>query len=124
MAWRPHPRHARTDPTSPRGWATDMRSGFVGNLENMVWQYEFRGLGLYNTQVLTLPEYADEPNRQLGSVILPPDPPGLLNARPEAYPADEYWPRLLQNGAPRYMQNQNNTLVTISRSLQYSKYFS
>ena len=121
---RRHPRHARTDPSSPRGWATDMRTGFVGNLEDMVWQYEYRGLGLYNTQVLTLPEYADVPNRQLGSVVLPPDPPGLLNARPEAYPSDERWPRLLQNGAPRYLQTQNGTLQAQPRTLQYSKYFS
>jgi hypothetical protein len=121
---RRHPKHARTDPTSPRGWATDDRSGFVTNLENMEWQYEWRGLALVNTRVLSFAPYIDEPQRQLGSVILPPDPPGLLNARPEAYPSDEKWPRLLQNGAPRYLQTQNGTLQAQSRSLQYSKYFS
>lgn len=120
---RRHPRRARTDPSSPRGWATDARSGFVCNLEDMVWQYQYRGLGLYNTRVLVHPDMLDEPQRQLGSVILPPDPPGLLNARPEAYPSDERWPRLLQNGAPRYLQTQNGTLQAQSRSLQYSKYF-
>ena len=121
---RRHPKHARIDPTSPRGWATDDRSGFVTNLENMEWQYDWRGLALVNTRVLSFAPYIDEPQRQLGSVILPPDPPGLLNARPEAYPSDERWPRLLQNGAPRYLQTQNGTLQAQSRSLQYSKYFS
>lgn len=101
-----------------------MRSGFTGNLEDMQFQWEWRGLGLYNTGVLTLPQYLDDVQRQLGAVILPPDPPGLLNARPEAYPADEYWPRLLQNGAPRYLQTKNGTLQANSRQLQFSKYFS
>lgn len=124
MARRPHPKYARTDPSSPRGWSTDDRSGFVTNLENMEWQYEWRGLALVNTRVLSFGPYLDQPQRQLGSVVLPPDPPGLLNARPEAYPADEYWPRLVQSGAPRYLQTQNGTLRAQPRSLQYSKYFS
>lgn len=124
MSWRPHPKYARTNPASPRGWATDMKSGFVTNLEDMQFQYEFRGLGLYNTQVLTFGRFLDEPQRQLGSVILPPDPPGLFNARPEAYPSDEFWPRLLQNGAPRYLQTATGTKRAQPRSLQYSKYFS
>ena len=124
MAWRPHPKHARTNPSSPRGWATDMRSGFITNLEKMQYQWDWRGLSLNNTQILSFGPYLDQPQRQLGLVILPPDPPGLLNARPEAYPSDEKWPRLLQNGAPRYLQTKNATLQPQSRSLQYSKYFS
>src|SRR5580658_1691995 len=112
---------ARTNPSSPSAWGTCSRCNFVGNLEDFVWQWEFRGLGLYNTQLLVCVHCEDRPNRQLGSVVLPPDPPGLLNARPEAYPADEYWPRLLQNGAPRYLQTKNGTLQAFSRSLQYSK---
>lgn len=115
---------ARTDPSYPEGWATCMRCGFIVNLVNFQWQFQFRGLGLYNTQILVCEPCLDEPQRQLGSVILPPDPPGLLNARPEAYPADEYWPRLLQNGAPRYLQTKNGTLQANSRQLQFSKYFS
>jgi hypothetical protein len=116
---------AMTDPRSPRGWATCSRCGFIGNLEKFHWQFEYRGLDLSNTQVLVCAGGClDEPQRQLGSVILPPDPPGLLNARPEAYPADERWPRLLQSGAPRYLQTAGGTKRAQARSLQYSKYFS
>lgn len=124
MAWRPHPRMARTDPTSPRGWATCSRCNFVGNLEDFQWQFDWRGLGLYNTRILVCQPCLDTPQRQLGTVILPPDPPGLLNARPEAYPADEAWARLVQSGAPRYLQTQNGTKQAFARRLQYSKYFS
>jgi len=89
----------------------------------MQWQYDYRGLSLQNIQILTFGQYLDEPQRQLGAVILPPDPPGLLNARPEAYPADERWSRLGQNGAPRYLQTQGGTTQAFPRTLQYSKYF-
>ncbi len=123
MANRPHPRMARTDSTSPRGWGTCARCNFVGNLEDFQWQLEFAGLKLYNTKILVCRYCLDEPQRQLGSVILPPDPPGLLNARPEAYPADEYWPRLTQDGTPRYLQTHEGTHRAQARSLQYSRYF-
>lgn len=118
MSWRPHPKHARTNPRSPRGWATDEKSGFIGNQEDMQLQYEWRGLRLMPTGIRTLRQYLDKPQRQLGTIILSPDPVPLQNARPEQYPIDEIWPRLLQNGAPRYLQRSSN-----SRSLQASAYY-
>lgn len=75
-------------------------------------------MSLVNTQLLVCEPCLDTPQRQLGAVILPPDPPGLLNARPEPYPYDERWPRLVQGGQPRYLQGGRH-----SRSLQFSKYF-
>lgn len=101
-----------------------MRSGFITNLRRLSYQYEWRGLSLVNIYIQTFGEYYDTPQRQLGSIILPPDPPSLLKAWPETYAADESWPRLLQNGAPRYMQTKNGTLQPQARQLQYSKYFS
>jgi hypothetical protein len=86
---RPHPRRARTNPTSPRAWGTCDRSGFVLNQENMQWQYEWSGTSLVNKRVLVAPDMLDEPNRQLGTFILPPDPPPIMNARPEQYNIDE-----------------------------------
>ncbi len=86
---RPHPRRARTDPTSPAAWATDDRSGFVGNHEDLRWQYEWAGLKLINKQILVYSDMYDEPQRQLGTIVLPPDPLPIMNARPEAYAIDE-----------------------------------
>jgi hypothetical protein len=124
MAWRPHPKRAATDPTSPSAWGTCARCGFVGNLRDLSWQFDYRGLELRNLNILVCQPCYDEPQRQLGGIILPPDPVGVLNARPEAYPSDEYWPRLLQNGAPRYLQSPTSQYQQVARSLQYSKYFS
>ena len=118
MAWRPHPKHSRTNARYPSGWGTCDRSGFVGQQKELINQVEYRGLRLMPTNVFVLPEYADIPQRQLGTIILSPDPLPILNARPEQYPADEIWPRLTQQGQPRYLQGSE-----CSRSLQQSVYF-
>jgi len=119
VAWRQKPKLARVDPTSPKGWATDMRSGFITNAENLIEQHEWRGLKVMPTGTLTHARYLDKPQRQLGANILPPDPTPLMNARPEQYPVDENWPRLLQRGQPRYLQGPTR----VARMLQYSVYF-
>ncbi len=95
-----------------------MRSGFVGLAQDMQQQAEWRGLKTMPTGTLALRNFIDKPNRQLGTLILSPDPVALQNARPEQYPIDEIWPRLLQRGQPRYLQNSR-----VSRSLQASVYF-
>ena len=75
-------------------------------------------LRLLDTNLLVLPEYLDIPQRQLGTIILSPDPVPVLNARPENYPIDEIWPRLTQRGQPRYLQRSS-----CSRSLQQNAYY-
>jgi len=88
---RRRPRRAEVDPFWPRGWATSDRNGAVGNLANMKFQFEWRGPKLQNTRVLVHEDELDEPQRQLGSpALLGPDPPPLMNARPEQYAIDEY----------------------------------
>lgn len=116
---RRRPRMARVDPTNPKGWATCMRSGMIGNAENLIVQTEWRGLKVLPTGTLAYAPYIDKPQRQLGANILTPDPQPLKNARPEQYPVDEQWPRLLQRGQPRYLQGPSR----VSRALQYSVYF-
>ena len=118
MANRPHPKYARTNPSNPAGWATCMRSGFCVNQKDLITQTEWRGLRVMPTGTLAYAKYIDKPQRQLGANILSADPVALMDARPEQYPADENWPRLLQRGQPRYMQNSR-----VARMLQYPVYF-
>lgn len=61
----------------------------VGNHQNLRWQFQWRGSQLVNTRVLVWEDEYDEPQRQLGTVIMPPDPPPIMNARPEQYDIDE-----------------------------------
>lgn len=98
---RRHPRRARVDPTNPRAWATSDRTGFVGNHEDMQWQYEWAGTQLINKRILVYPEELDVPQRQLGSLILPPDPTPIINARPEQYTIDEVTFRRTMDGTYR-----------------------
>jgi len=87
---RIHPKRARVDTSSPRAWATSDRSGFVGNQENLRWQHQWAGTRLINTRVLVYEDEYDQPQEQLKTIILPPDPVGIRNARPEQYYVDEY----------------------------------
>lgn len=87
---RKHPRRAQVDPYHPEGWASSDRDGMIGNLRRMKWQFEWRGSKLMNTRVLVHEDELDVPQRQLGTpAILGPDPPALINARPEQYSIDE-----------------------------------
>lgn len=115
---RKHPKYTRTNSRSPDGWATDMRSGFVVLAKDLIEEGQWRGLKVMPTGTLTTKRFVDKPQRQLGTLILSPDPVALQNARPEQYPIDEIWPRLDQKGRPRYLQRSE-----CSRSLQSNLYF-
>ena len=93
---RPHPRRARTNSTSPEAWGTDQKSGFVGNQRNLCWQMEWAGTQLINTRILCYADQLDIPQRQLGTIILPPDPVSIPYAMPEPYPIDELWEQMME----------------------------
>lgn len=86
---RPHPRGTETNPFSPRAWATCERCGFVISHYKLSWQREWAGTQLINLRILVCETCLDSPNRQLGTVLLPPDPMPIMNARPEQYAMDE-----------------------------------
>ena len=64
----------------------------ISNHENMVWQWDWAGTGLIRKNILISKDELDEPQRQLGTIILPVDPPPIMNARPEPYAIDEASP--------------------------------
>lgn len=86
---RRHPRRAEVDPHNPRGWFSSDRNGHIGNLYRAKWQFEYRGSKLINTRILVHEDELDVPQRQLGTIVIPPDPLPLINARPENYAIDE-----------------------------------
>lgn len=89
MSWRPHPKHARVDPSNPQAWGTCDRSGFVHNLVDLVPEFEWAGTQLINKRFLVGRRFVDVPNETLRSIVLPPDPDPVINARPEPYSMDE-----------------------------------
>jgi hypothetical protein len=88
---RPHPRRARTNATAPEAWGTSDRNGMINNQRDLMWQYDWAGTQLINKRFLVSRDEYDTPQRQLGTIILPPDPVSIPNARPEVYPIDELW---------------------------------
>lgn len=101
MSYRPHPKHARTDPNNPLAWATDDRSGFLFNHEDLVPEFEWGGTNLIDKHVLVGPPYVDIPQEQLRAIVLPPDPDPIINARPEQYIIDEgLMPMVTEAGYP------------------------
>ena len=86
---RRHPRRAQVDRSHPKAWGTSDHSGFIGQHADMKWQYEWAGFELINKRILVFEDELDKPQRQLGSIIIPPDPPTIINARPEQYAIEE-----------------------------------
>jgi len=78
---------------------------------------QWAGLRLISLNLQVCDTCLDRPQRQLGSIVLSPDPEPLLRALPEPYAIDEYWPRLVQGGQPRVLQGGR------PRYLQVLKYY-
>lgn len=86
---RPHPRGAAVNPSHPEAWGSCDRCGFVVTHNTLSWQWEWSGARLTNLKILVCRSCLDVPQRQLGTILLPPDPMPVMNARPEQYALDE-----------------------------------
>lgn len=81
---RPHGR-ARISRLNPRAKGVCDRCGFHYNLENLQWQYQWVGPRLQSLGALVCDTCLDVPQEQLRTIVLPPDPVAVKNARPENY---------------------------------------
>lgn len=86
---RPHPKRARVNPNAPSAWGTCDRCGMITNLRDMDWHREWAGSKIINLGYLNCPRCQTIPNETLRTIVLPPDPDPVLNARPENYALDE-----------------------------------
>lgn len=95
----PEPKYARVSQTNPEGWAQCDRCGFWRGRSDLVYQYEWGGVNLYNKQILVCKERCyDNPQEQLRTIILPPDPPPIVNARVPYFAYEEYMALQSQDG--------------------------
>lgn len=84
---RPHGR-AIADPKDPRAWGVCDRCYFTYNHNRLRWQYQWIGPRQQNIRILVCDECYDTPQEQLRTIILPPDPIGIKNARPDNFVSD------------------------------------
>lgn len=92
---RPHGKFAAVDASSPKAFAQCDRCGFWYNRDQLTEQIEWGGMNLYSTQALvctTGNNCYDKPNPQLRTIILPPDPVAVQNARPPNFEYEEAGP--------------------------------
>jgi len=88
MAWRFSGR-ARTDPHNPKAFAVCDRCGIWYNHVDLQWQHDFRGNKLVNIRLLVCQRCLDKPFELNRPLKLPPDPPPVMDARPEQFYVDE-----------------------------------
>lgn len=105
----PLPKYARVDTLNPEAFAQCDRCGFWFNRSDLVFQIEWAGNSLYSTGVLvctTGPHCFDKPQEQFRTIILPPDPPPIVNARVPDFDYEEQTTIQLQFGGPKGINNQ------------------
>lgn len=88
MSWR-YAGRAQTSPQNPRAFGVCDRCGCWENLDNLRFQFDYRGLKLQNLGIRVCSRCCDRPSPQLRPIILPPDPVPVLNPRPENFAAAE-----------------------------------
>jgi hypothetical protein len=88
MAYRPHGR-ANVDPQSPRAFAVCDRCGGWVNHVDLQEQMQWAGSLKVSQNVLVCDRCIDDPSDFLKTLILPPDPAPVLDARVEQYTLDE-----------------------------------
>jgi hypothetical protein len=86
MSWRYYGR-AKVSRRSPSAFGVCDRCGFWNNLDNLRWQFEWRGQRLLNTYLRVCPKCLDVPFLLNKAIILPPDPVPRTNPRLQNFEA-------------------------------------
>lgn len=100
MAYASKAGRARTNPKSPAAHAICDRCGGRVNHVDLSWQFDWAGAGLINKRLLVCDHCNDEPQQQLRAIVLPADPPVIMNSRPEYF----------IEASTNYRQTLNNTV--------------
>jgi len=77
------------NPSAPAALGICDRCGDLHNLRNLRFQFDWAGPTMINKQVRVCPRCYDRPQEQLRTVILPPDPMPVRDARLELFDIDE-----------------------------------
>jgi len=85
MSYASRSGRARTSPKNPQAHAICDRCGGRYNHVDLSWQFDWAGAALINKRILVCDPCTDTPQQQLRTIVLPADPPVVMNARPEYF---------------------------------------
>lgn len=85
MAYASIAGRARTSARNPQAHAICDRCGMRHNHVDLQWQNDWAGASVVNKRLLVCRSCLDQMQSQLRALALPPDPPPILNPRPETY---------------------------------------
>lgn len=97
---RPQSRYVRVDPQNPEAASICDRCGFWVPLRELTFQQAWAGSRLYDTGIFVCSSVncLDIPFEQNRTIILPPDPPPIFNARVPNFAYEEQTVRIVQHG--------------------------
>lgn len=89
MASPPHNQNCPTDTRYPRPVSFCDRCNHEYYLDDLPYQYDWRGASLQNLHLRVCERCLDIPNDQLRPIIIGPDPVPLVDPRPGFWPQEE-----------------------------------
>lgn len=122
----PLPKYAKVNPQNPENWAQCDRCGFWRNGSDLVFQVQWAGMSMYSDSALVCADRCfDTPNEQLRTIVLPPDPPPVVDARVPNFSYEEFTTIQLQfsktthglspwSGGPQTQLTNQNGLEVIT----------
>lgn len=103
----PLPKYARVDAQNPSSFQQCDRCSFWRNREDLVFQIEWAGNSLYSSgNLVCFDRCFDTPQEQFRTIILPPDPPPIVNARVPDFDYEEQTVMIYQFGQSPGINNQ------------------
>lgn len=97
---RPSGKYTVINPNDPSALAICDLCGLRFNHRDLRWNFQWAGTHLFNTHSLRCWRCADVPQEQFRTVILPSDPPPIINARTENFAYEEQTVRILEYNSP------------------------
>ncbi len=118
MTYRPHGR-AIVDSTDPSAFGVCDCCGVWYNLRTLQWQLYYAGPTLQNSQMLFCPTCITDPNPNTQTIIIPPDPLPVMNARPENFTYAEVDFMTAVPGNYVLVDEDDNEIVTNQNSVNF-----
>ena len=100
----PAGKYVKTNAQDPSAYGICDVCGLRFNHRDLTWNHEWSGTHLYNTHSLRCWRCIDVPQEQWRVVILPSDPPPIINARVENFAYEEQTPIVMQFGGAEFPQ--------------------